>query len=247
MSDVWAAARELVDGMVVDEQRDVLRWLGRDGRLHETGLHDYAALYTVPGLYEAAYFLHLEGRAPHLLASVLCGVVPEVERASRRVLDVGAGTGVVGSALHEAGFRQISGTDLEPLSALAIGRDRPGVYGCARTADLAAPSPDDLAWLAGIAPDVVTVAGAVGYGHLPVAAFRALGRLLAPGALLALTAARDLAGSPELAPYAALLLGPDYDVVARRDGVHRQSAAGPLPVTALVLRRSRSDDGGARP
>ncbi len=237
---VWDAARELLDGLVVDEGRDVVRWLGPDDALREAGLHDYAALYAVPGLYEAVYFLHLEGRSPRLLATALATAVPEAERAGRRVLDVGAGTGEVGSALAAVGFTSVVGTDLEPASAVALARDRPGVYRDARTTDLTALTPDDLAWLDGAAADVVTVAGAVGYGHLPVAAFAALTRLLPAGGLLALTAAPDLETAPELAPYAELLLGPAYEVVVRREGVHRRSARGLLAVVALVLRKEEN-------
>jgi SAM-dependent methyltransferase len=234
---VWDAARELLDGLVVDEGRDVVRWLGPDCSLREAGLHDYAALYAVPGLYDAVYFLHLEGRAPHLLAQALASAVPEQERATRRVLDVGAGTGAVGAALLALGFRPVVGTDLEPASALAVRRDRPEAYREARTADLTAPTPDDLAWLQGVAPDVVTVAGAVGYGHLPVAALAQVTRLLPVGGLLALTVAPGLDTDRELAAHAALLLGPAYEVVVRREGVHRQSDRGPLAVVALVLRK----------
>lgn len=235
---VWDAAKELLDGLVVDEDRDVVRWLDGDGTLREAGLHDYAALYAVPGLYEAVYFLHLEGRSPHLLAQALAAAVPEPERGQRRVLDVGAGTGAVGSALAAVGFGPVAGTDLEPASARALLRDRPEAYAQARTTDLTALTRDDRAWLAAVAPDVVTVAGAVGYGHLPVGAFARLTRLLPPGGLLALTAAPGLGTDPELAPHAALLLGPAYEGVVRREGVHRQSARGPLHVVALVLRRT---------
>ena len=237
---VWDAARELLDGLVVDEEHDVVRWRGPGGGLREAGLHDYAALYAVPGLYEAVYYLHLEGGSPRLLAQALAAAVPEPERAGRRVLDVGAGTGEVGSALAAVGFRSVVGTDLEPASADALARDRPGTYRDARTTDLTALTPDDLAWLDAVAPDVVTVAGAVGYGHLPVAALAALTRLLPTGALLALTVAPELETAPELAPYAELLLGPAFEVGVRREGVHRRSERGLLPVVALVLRKEET-------
>lgn len=236
-SAVWRAAYALGDGLVVDEDRDVVRWVGPDASLHETGLHDYAGLYAVPGLYEAAYYLALEGRSPRLLAEVLGEVVPEAERAGRRVLDVGAGTGTVGEALARCGFGPVAGVDLEPASERALRRDRPEVYDRARTLDLRALTPDDERWLTAVGPDVVTVAGAVGFGHLPVEAFAVLTSLLPQDGLLALTAARDLATDPALAGHAALLLGPSYDLVSRREGVHRRSRGGALEVAALVLRR----------
>lgn len=235
---VEVAAHRLARDLVVDEERDVVRWRDERGAARETGLHDYAALYAVTGLYDAAYAVVLQGGSPRLLAEVLGEVVPEPERARLRVLDVGAGSGAVGAALAAVGFRRISGTDLEPASEVALRRDRPDVYVRARTTDLARLTPDDVRWIGGVAPEVVTVAGAVGFGHLPVEAFAALTRLLPPGALLALAVAPDLATEAALAGHAALLLGPAWTQVARREGVHRQSATGPLGVAALVLRRT---------
>ena len=239
MTPVQEAARRLAEGLVVDEDADLVRWRDDDGRERETGFHDYAALYAVPGLYEAAYVLHLDGRAPALLTAALCEVLPPEERAARRVLDVGAGTGVVGECLHDAGFRELSATDLEPASADAVLRDRAEVYARARAVDLVQPGPDDEAWLAEVAPDLVTVVAAVGFGHLPVEALHRLTALLRPGGLLAVTVARDLESEPALSDHAALLLGPAYRLLRQTEGAHRRtSSGGVLPATALVLERT---------
>ncbi len=233
------AARRLARGLDIDEGRDVVTWTAGDGRRVETGLHDYAALYDVPGLYEAVFYERLGGGSPALLAGVLAEVVG-AGAGARTVLDVGAGTGSVGSALWEVGFRRIWGTDIEPVSVTAIQRDRPGTYLGARACDLVDPSDGDRAWLDGLGADVVTVAGAVGFGHLPVAAFATLtDAVLAPGGLLAITVAQGFADEPDLAGHAALLRGPAYRERARRDGVHRRTAdGGTLEVTALVLERA---------
>ena len=233
---VDAAAERLARDLVIDEPRDVVRWRDADGRAVETGLHDYAALYAVQGLYEAVYFERLDGRGPRVLAERLGAVVADPATAS--VLDVGAGTGAVGSELWRAGFRRIVGTDIEPGSVAAIRRDRGQVYADARVCDLVAPSTQDRAWLRGIAPDVVAVAGAVGFGHLPVEALETLTDLLAPGGLLAVTVARDFASAPELAAHAGLFGGPAYRERERVDERHRRTAdGGELELTALVLER----------
>ncbi len=236
---VSEAARRLAQSLSVDDERDLVLWRDADGTPRETGLHDYAALYAVPGLYEAAYFEHLGGASPALLADLIAGVVPAAERADCSVLDVGAGTGIVGELLAPLGFRRVAGVDIEPASEVAVRRDRGHRYEDVRTLDLLAQSDADRDWLAARAPRLVTVAGAVGFGHLPEDAFAVLTDLLPPGGLLALTTARDFPHEPELAGHARLLLGPAYTVRAQRDGLHRRTGAGRwLEVTGLVLERT---------
>lgn len=232
------AARRLAPTVQVDEPRDVVHW-SDGGQPRTTGLHDYAALYAVPGLYEAVYVEHLGSGSPALLAAALADAVPPAERPGRRVLDAGAGTGLVGEHLAAVGFAPVWALDLEPASPRAVLRDRPGCHRDARALDLLALSERDRAWLAEAAPDVVTVSGAVGFGHLPAAAFAVLLGLLPTGGLLAVTVAPDLAASPALADHAAVLLGPSTVLRARRDGVHRRTGAGErLAVSALVLERT---------
>lgn len=239
MTPLQQAARRRAEGLVADEAADVVRWRDDAGRQVETGLHDYAALYAVPGLYEATYVLHLQASAPGLLVDALAAVVPQGERADRQVLDVGAGTGVVGDHLLAAGFGRVAATDLEPASTAAVLRDRPEAYADARTLDLVHPGPDDEAWLRALAPQIVTAVAAVGFGHLPVEALAAVTALLPRGGLLAVTAARDLEHEPLLAEHAALLLGPSYRLRRRVDGQHRRTAdGGVLEATALVLERT---------
>jgi len=236
---VHEAAQRRAEHLMIDEAGDVVRWRDDTGREVETGLHDYAVLYDVPGLYEAVYFLRFGGRAPHLLVEVLAQVVPPGERADLQVLDVGAGTGVVGELLVAAGFRRIAGTDLEPASERAVRRDRGQVYDDVRTMDLTRPGKDDLAWLRALAPQVVMVAGAIGFGHLPVEALAAVTRVLPPGGLLAVTVAYGFEEEPELVGHGALLLGPAYRERARRKGLSRFTTnGGRLEVTALVFERT---------
>lgn len=234
---VEAAAATLAPSLVLDEERDLVRWTAPDGSPRTTGLHDYAALYAVPGLYEAVYLERLAGGSPPLLAALLAEVVTAPERA--RVLDVGCGTGAVGSCLRRHGFGLVAGTDLEPAVEVAVPRDRPGTYAGVRALDLLAPTDEDRAWLDAVAPDVVTVVAAVGFGHLPLGALEAVTALLPAGGLLAVTVAPDLRTDPALTAYAQLLDGPAYRRRAAREGRHRRTADGrDVPVLALVLERT---------
>ncbi len=74
--DLDGAAAALAERLVIDETRDIVHWHGSGGRPEVTGLHDYRALYAVPGLYEAVYLIRLGMRSPQLLAQVLASVSP---------------------------------------------------------------------------------------------------------------------------------------------------------------------------
>ena len=231
-----SAVDALLPDLDVDEERDVVSWTAASGEGRQTGLHDYAALYAVPGLYEAVYADRLQARSPELLAGLLGDALPQLP--SLTVLDVGCGTGAVGGELRAVGARRVVGVDLEPMVEVAVPRDRPGAYDEVRALDLLSLSAVERAWLEGLAPDVVTCVAAVGFGHLPLAAFEVLTGLLRPGGHLAVTVARDLREDPALREYADLLDGPSYAPVASRDGVHRITVDGhELLVTALVLVR----------
>ncbi len=72
------------------------------GRRRRIGLHDYDRIYAVPGLYEAVVQDRLECASPAKLAEVLLSVAEQQRRAPHllRVLDLGAGNGMVGEPIH---------------------------------------------------------------------------------------------------------------------------------------------------
>ena len=206
---VAEAARRLAPTVQVDEDQDVVRW-SDGGEQRATVLHDDAALSAVPGLYEAVSVEHLDSGSPALLAAALGEVLPPAARPGRRVLDVGAGTGLAGEHRVTGGSAPVCAVDLEAAGAGAVLRDRPSCHRGARAHDLLAPTADDRGWLAEVAPDVVTV-----------------------------TVAPDLATSRDLVDHAAVLLGPRLVERARRAGTHRRTGSGEgLSVSALVLERT---------
>lgn len=168
-------------------------------------LHDYAALYAVPGLYEAVVQDALGCRAPAVVAALLARAAGG---APLRVLDLGAGNGVSGEALRAHGLDPVLAVDREPQARAAAERDRPGLYG----AYLTEPDPDAIR---AAAPQALAVIGALGAGHVPRAAVDAIAPLLAAPALVAYCFDVEL-GDP-------LRTGPE---LARERYVHRRTAAG---------------------
>lgn len=161
-----------------------------DGGAEEVALHDYTRVYGVPGLYEAVVQEALDCRSPAVTAAHAAAAVGDLglDPATVRVLDVGAGNGVVGDELAAHGFRRMFGTDLLPAAADGAVRDRPALYEHYLAADLADPADPVHEAIERWDPQLLACAGALGGGHMStVALARALNALSEP-AIAVLTA-----------------------------------------------------------
>ena len=104
--------------------------LSLDGETRRVRFHDYAQTYSIPGVYERLFYDTLKCDSPR----TVCGLLGEhLEDEGRdpselRVLDVGAGNGMVGEQLAELGAEEIVGVDILEEAAQAAERDRPGLY-----------------------------------------------------------------------------------------------------------------------
>lgn len=153
-------------------------------------LHDYTRIYGVPGLYEHVVQEQLRCRSPQVAAE---GFLRAAQRAvsdpsSLTVLDVGAGTGLVGELLVRGGVKGMVGVDALPAARAACMRDRPGVYTSYLVGDLAADDSDELsAGLHEHRPGGLVSAGAFGGTHAPPAALVNALALLPPTAPVVLT------------------------------------------------------------
>jgi hypothetical protein len=152
-------------------------------------LHDYDRIYAVPGLYEHVVQEQLQCRSPQVAAEGFLRGVAEtrLQPSSLTVLDVGAGTGLVGDLLVRGGIRRMVGVDALPAAREACMRDRPGVYGAYLIGDLASGDSTLLAGLREQAPGGLVSAGAFGGTHAPPAALINALALLPSGAPVALT------------------------------------------------------------
>lgn len=135
--------------------------------------HDYNEVYSIAGLYEALFVDRLKCCSPErvvgLLDDVLSDFTPSME--DLRVLDMGAGNGMVGEELHEAGVRTIHGIDIIPEARMAALRDRPGIYDEYSVCDLTQPDCPDYDKIRAAQLNTLTVVAALGYGDIPPAAF----------------------------------------------------------------------------
>lgn len=166
-----------------------------DGAEERIRLHDYDQVFPIPGLYEEVLQNQLECASPEVIVSRLhdAVVAAGVDPGTIRVLDVGAGNGVIGEELRDAGLQVPVAVDALPEARDAAERDRPGLY-----AEYILDDGTDEA-LEGIGGAIdrhelnaLTCAAALGPDHIPIERLISEWGHMPAGAFIALTAPSDL-------------------------------------------------------
>ncbi len=152
-------------------------------------LHDYTRLYQVPGLYEHIVQDLLGCRSPQVAVHGLKRALRQLalDPADLTLLDLGAGTGLVGELARGLGVGRVIGLDALPAAREACLRDRPGTYRDYLVGDLADPRPELLTRLRDHDPAGLIAAGAFGGTHMPAAALLGALALLPEGAPVVFT------------------------------------------------------------
>lgn len=155
--------------------------------------HDYNEVFEIPGLYEKLFYDTLECCSPSYVVNLFEDVVGEwgAELGNFRVLDVGAGNGMVGDELRHRGVRKVVGVDIIEEAKEATLRDRPGIYDDYRVADLTRLSKADKEELRRHDLNCMTTVAALGYGDIPPLAFLQALDLISTPAWLAFNIKED--------------------------------------------------------
>lgn len=216
------------------------------GHRRRLRLHDYASIYDTPGLYESLVYRVLKCRSPERVVRPL-----ETAAAARgrsvgdlRVIDLGAGNGIVGELLRRAGARELVGIDILPEAAKAARRDHPQVYDDYVVTDLTNPEPGAMRRLRDFAPNCLVTVAALGFGDTPPEAFLTAFNLLPPGGWLAMCIKDRFLEEDDDSGFGRLVRGMvadgTIDVLHRERYVHRMSIAGnELHYVAVVARKQR--------
>ena len=215
-----------------------------DGEARRIRFHDYHEIYAIPGLYERLFYELLECDSPRAVTRLLGAELAARGRAAAdlRVLEVGAGNGMVGEELSRLGAGSIVAVDIIEAAALAAERDRPGTYDDYLVVDLTAlPHEADAALRSGRFNCLVTVA-ALAFGDIPPAAFATAYNLVEPGGLIAFNIKEDFMSAGDGSGFAGLidraLAGGALELRAHRRYRHRLSIAGhPLHYVAVVAQK----------
>lgn len=215
-----------------------------DGDVRRIRFHDYAEVYTIPGLYERLFYDELACESPQTVCGLLGRALRDRDFAPEEltVLDVGAGNGMVGEELVQLGADSVVGVDIIAEAAMAAERDRPGVYDDYKVIDLTDVPPDDHEDLREFGFNCMTTVAALGFADIPPEAFVTAYDLVEPGGWVAFNIKEDFVSDEDPSGFARLIQGGLEDgaleLAADRVYRHRLSAEGePLNYVAMVARK----------
>ncbi len=154
------------------EQGEEFFFLTKNGQTEKLRFHDYDKIYDTPGLYEHLFYDRYGCNSPEVVCSLLQSHMEKMDNApDLRVLDVGAGNGMVGEQLMERGADAVVGIDIIEEAASALDRDRPGIYQDYHVADLTQLPENVHQSLEDVDFNCLTVVAALGFGDIPPLAF----------------------------------------------------------------------------
>lgn len=157
-----------------DAAQDEVNFLLIDGdQRHELRFHDYAQIYLRPGLYEQLFYDRLRCSSPTKVGEILKRTVDNSHAhfSELRVLDLGAGNGLMGEVMKGYGVSRMVGVDIIPEARDACFRDRPMHYDEYYVADLTQLDPALEEELREWHFDCLTSVAALGFGDIPPKAF----------------------------------------------------------------------------
>lgn len=155
------------------DQDEIFFYLTTSSGDKKIRFHDYNVLYNKPKLYEQLFYERLQCTSPSKVTEILKHTLDQSKSnfSELRVLDFGAGNGMMGEALKKQGVARLIGVDIITEAQKATERDRAGVYDAYYVADfcnLDANIQDEIAsWM----PDCLTTVAALGFGDIPPKAF----------------------------------------------------------------------------
>lgn len=155
------------------EQDEVVFYLIEGDKRRKLRFHDYGEIYLRPGLYEQVFYERLKCSSPKKLGEILKRTLDASEKnfTELRVLDLGAGNGIMGEVLKGYGVSRLVGVDIISEAKDACYRDRPGVYDEYYIADFTNLKNEQVDSISDWSIDCLTSVAALGFGDIPPSAF----------------------------------------------------------------------------
>lgn len=225
-------------------QNEVHFLLEEDGRDRRIRFHDYDEIYRRPGLYEQIFYDRLKCASPRKVGENLRSALDAVREYFNelRVLDLGAGNGIVGDVMRAYGAARVVGVDITPAAKRAANRDRPGIYDDYYITDLAAIDESIRQELDDWSFNCLVSVAALGFDDIPVAAFAEAINLVQDGGWIAFNIKEtflDVADQSGFSNFIRQLIFSEYlDLHHLERYQHRLSIDGaPLFYFSLVARK----------
>lgn len=187
-------------------QNEAFFYLIENGEDKRIKFHDYSAIYQRPGLYEQLFYERLRCTSPRVVVSRLAEAVRHAGGSveTLRVLDLGAGNGIVSDELKECGVARLVGLDIIESARTAALRDRPAGYDEYLVADMTDPDNETRDALQEWRLDALTCVAALGFDDIPAAAFVTAMEAIADNGWLAFNIKTDFLQEADEGGFAAL-------------------------------------------
>lgn len=226
-------------------QDEAYFFVAEDGKRTRLRFHDYEEIYNRPGLYEQIFYDRLKCSSPRKVTQILKAALDaEGENMSElRVLDLGAGNGMMGDELKVHGVARMVGADIIPEAKAAADRDRPGLYDEYYVTDFSDIPATDQEALNDWSFNCLTSVAALGFGDIPPQAFLPAMRMISEGGWLAFNIKDtflDRSDGTGFSRFIRELIFSEYiDIHHLERYRHRLSMEGvPLHYFALVARKA---------
>lgn len=154
-------------------QDEAFFYLKTEDKTEKIMFHDYGKVYDVPGLYEQLYYDRLKCCSPQKVANALKYTI-EINNeyfSTMKVLDFGAGNGMMGEELKKIGVARLIGVDILEEAKNAAERDRPGIYDQYYVKDFTHLGDKDIEEIMSWNLNALVTVAALGFGDIPPLAF----------------------------------------------------------------------------
>lgn len=155
------------------DQNEAIFTIDEGGKEKFFRFHDYDELYKRPGLYEQLFYDRLKCVSPMKVVSLLRKTLRESKLpfSELRVLDFGAGNGMVGEEFRKIGVARVVGIDISPEACRASERDHPAAYDVYYVKDFTVLETPDVLEIQNWQCNCLTTVAALGFNDIPPQAF----------------------------------------------------------------------------
>lgn len=181
--------------------------LTEDNNTYKIRFHDYVELFKRPGLYEQLFYLRLKCMSPQKVTEILEKAVKQSGDtfSELRILDIGAGNGMMGFELSKHGIARMIGVDILKEAADAAIRDYPGIYDDYYVINLANLDTQTKEIMDTWQINCLTSVAAIGFDDIPPKAFANGYNLISSGGWVAFNIKDSFFENKDESPFSKLI------------------------------------------